>query len=220
VGLALTALPDVHAQQSVLDRTLQADVLGEPAVWLPEAVANGMLATRIAFAGRVPLIFEAAPPVADQAGAPRTRVVLTGQTVRSALDVLIGADARYSWEERAGVIVIRPSASVNDANDVLNLAVGEVNWDDVPALEALSRIGTLVNATGAAPELAAPIVDTRPVSVHLGAGTLLDVLVSVAQAHGALFWSTPDVTKAFAPGSLAFQTFDGRGASVAVTTGR
>ena len=60
----------------------------------------------------------------------------------------------------------------------------------------------------------------RPVSVHLGAGTLLDVLVSVAQAHGALFWSTPDVTKAFAPGSLAFQTFDGRGASVAVTTGR
>ena len=54
----------------------------------------------------------------------------------------------------------------------------------------------------------------------MGAGTLLDVLVSVAQAHGALFWSTPDVTKAFAPGSLAFQTFDGRGASVAVTTGR
>ena len=47
--------------------------------------------------------------------------VLSGMSVRAALDRLMVLDTSYRWEERDGVAVIRPAAAWTDPNNALNL---------------------------------------------------------------------------------------------------
>jgi hypothetical protein len=214
--IATWSLPVVGQQQPTLDRVLQTDMFGEAAVWMPGAVDSGILATRVAFAGRVPVVFEAAPDTGRDTGATPTRLMLAGHTVAEALDALVASDARYGWREVDGVLVIRPTAAADDRSDPLNIAIANVTWEDVTTLEALRRIGVLISGTPIEPKIGAPLVDGRRVSINVQTGTVLDVVVAIARAHGALLWTSPDLAQSYGAGSasLGVQTFDGRGAGI------
>ena len=182
-------------------------------VWTPDGIANGTLAWRLAQTAHAPLVFEAIPTDIRDPAVVSQRVDLTGKTVRDALDVLTGLDARYRWEEQDGVIVIRPASLWQDANDPLNQPVIGIAWDDIRVEEVLTRVMTIID--GAAEALPAAIA-TPPISIRLDTGTILDVLVAAARADGGVMWSLPDGSSQ--PGhagfSLGFKTFDGQGAGL------
>ena len=200
------------AQQAVLDRLIAPDALGDPVVWVPLSIDNGLFASRIAMAGQVPLVFEALPVALPSAVGP-TRVVLTGKTVREALDLFVANDSRYTWTEVNGVIVVRPLAAISDSSDPLNASIANVTWSDITVPQALSGVATLLAGGTTPPQPNETPFDDRLFSVAVGSGSLLDVLVEAARAHGALVWSVPDTTQH--PGhaglSVSVSTFTGRG---------
>ena len=209
------------AQQPVLDRTLGVDALGDPVIWVPSSIDNGLFASRIAMAGQVPLMFEAMPVSLPSVISP-TRVALTGKTVREALDLLVANDPRYTWSEANGVIVVRPLAAISDSSDPLNAPIANVAWSDITVPQALSGVATLLAGGTTPSEPNEARFDDRVFSVAVGSGSLLDVLVDAARAHGALVWSVPDTTQH--PGhaglSVGVSTFTGRGLGADVEPGQ
>jgi hypothetical protein len=207
------------AQQSVLDRTLTTDALGEPVVWLPTSIDNGIFALRIATASQVPLVFEAAP-IPTIAPAGQQRLVLTGKTVRAALDLLVAADARYTWSETNGVIVVRPLVALTDASNPFNAAIANVVWDNVSVPQAMDGVASSMAGGTTPPEPRETPFDDHLFSVTVPSGSVLDVLIECARAHGALIWTTPDPTGEHNATGLSIRvtTFDGRslGADVPV----
>lgn len=171
VGVIVTLLSvsPAIAQTSVLDRTLSIDALGNPVVWLPGSIGDGTFASRIAMSGQLPLIFEPSPlPTTSPAGAQR--LDLTGKTVREALDLFVAADARYTWTEVNGVIVIRPLAAMTDAADSLNAAVTNVVWDTISAAQALAGIVGLISGQSPPPPPTDFSVDESRVFHHRPGG--------------------------------------------------
>jgi hypothetical protein len=198
------------AQTAVTERVLGPDALGDPVVWLPASIDNGTFAARVAMAARVPLIFEAA---GFASSAPSQRVTLMGKTVRESLDAWVAADARYTWSEVNGVLVIRPLAAVSDPHDPLNQPITNVTWSNISVPQALNGVIALFSGFTAQPGVTDAPFDNEVFSVAVPSGTVLDVLVEAARAHGSLIWSTPDTTqRSGQPGfSVGVATFSGRG---------
>jgi len=211
----------VDAQESVLDRRIKAGTPGAAAVWLPDAVANGMFAWRIADCARVPLVFEAPPLDYRDPAIVAQRFDLDGLTVREALDSLVAQDQRYRWETRDGVVVIRPNQIIADAGDALNQRIVGVRRERVGLEEVLTRATAAVVGREVSPMLP-PATARQEFALDVPTGTVLDLLVAAARAHGRVMWLTPDAARG--PGqsgfSLGFRTFADAAAGVPGTTAR
>jgi len=180
-----------------------------------------MFPTRIAMAAHVPLVFEAAV-LPMPAPATLQRLTLTGKTVREVLDLLVAADPWYAWSDVNGVIVIRTLAAVTNTTDPLNAPVSNIVWDHVSVPQALNGMVALLSGAPAAPVPSETPFDEAVFSVAVPAGSVLDVLIESARAHGALLWSTPDTTqRADHSGlSVGVATFSGRGIGADVPPGQ
>ena len=198
-----------HAQDSVLDRRIKADAPGAAVVWLPDSITNGMLAWRISASAGVPVIFEASaldyrdPAIAAQ------RFDLEGFSVRKALDFLVAQDPRYRWEERDGVVIIRPIDLLADPGDAFNQRIAGVRGDRVRLEDVLAAVGR----TGVSAVL--PVAnDTQAFALDAPSGTVLDLLAAAARAHGGVMWSLPDAARGPDQSrfSIGFKTFAGAGA--------
>jgi hypothetical protein len=202
----------VMAQTSVLDRSLEPDVLGEPVLWVPESIHTGLFAQRVAQAARIPIVFEAVADRGQPQNRPLQRVTLTGVTVRDALEMLVAADPRYHWVESDGVIVVRPAAASTDIENPLNQPVRNVGWDQIVAENAMNRVmAILYGDDPSLPPSAPPFADERTFTVHVESGSVLQVLIATARAHGELMWMVPDTTQGSGRFSLGFRTFEGKG---------
>lgn len=209
VGLSSVA----DAQESVLDRRITADAPGAAVVWLPDAISNGMFAWRIAKSADVPLVFEASPRDYRDPAIVAQRLDLDGLTVRQALDALVAQDPRYRWEDRDGIVVIRPIGMQADPGDVLNQRVAGVREDRVRLEEVLARVTAAVVGTGARPALPVAMA-SQAFPLDAPSGTVLNLLTAAARAHGRVMWITPDGTRGPDQGavSIGFRTFAGAGA--------
>jgi hypothetical protein len=194
-----------HAQDSVLDRRIKADAPGAAVVWLPDSITNGMLAWRISASAGVPLIFEASPLDYRDPAIAAQRFDLLGLSVREALDFLVAQDPRYRWEERDGIVIIRPIGLLADPGDALNQRIAGARGDRVRLDDVLSRVTAAVRRTGVAPVTPAAI-DPQEFALDTPGGTVLDLLAAAARAHGGVMWSA-----AF---SIGFKTFAAAGAIV------
>ena len=203
-----------HAQDSVLDRPIKADAPGAAVVWLPDSITNGMLAWRISASGGVPVIFEASaldyrdPAIAAQ------RFDLEGFSVREALDFLVAQDPRYRWEERDGIVVIRPIGVLADAGDAFNQRIAGMRGDRVRLEDVLAKVTAAVRRTGVTAVLPAAN-DTQAFALDAPSGTVLDLLAAAARAHGGVMWSAPEAARGPDQSgfSIGFTTFAGAGAA-------
>jgi hypothetical protein len=207
------------AQQGVLERRIQADTPAAAVVWAPDGVANGMFAWRIAQTAAAPVIFEAWPLHYRDPSIVAERIDLAGHTVREALDLLVAQDPQYRWEERDGVIIIRPAALSSNPDDALNQPIAAVRADHVRAQDVL--VGVMAAITGVSMDVQGT-GDARRFSLDVPSGTVLDLLAATARAHGTMMWSVPDGARA--PGqegfSLGFKTFAGGGAGLIAPVAR
>ena len=204
--LGLSSFAD--AQESVLDRRIKPGTPGAAVVWLPDAVSSGMFAWRIAESAGVPLVFEASPLDYRDPTIVAQRFDLDGLTVREALDALVAQDPRYQWQQRDGVIVIRPSGVLADAGDALNQRVVGVRGERVSLEEVLARATAAVVGRGVSPTVS-PATAGREFPLDAPSGTVLDLLAAAARAHGRVMWLTPDAARGTDQDgfSLGFRTF-------------
>jgi hypothetical protein len=198
----------IDAQESVLDRRIKAGTPGAAAVWLPDAVANGMFAWRIADCAGVPLVFEAPPLDYRDPAIVAQRFDLDGLTVREALDALVAHDERYRWETRDGVVVIRPSQIIADAGDALNQRIVGVRAERIGLEDVRTKATAAVAGRGVSPTLP-PATARQEFALDASSGTVLDLLVAAARAHGRVMWLTPDAARGPDQSgfSLGFRTF-------------
>jgi hypothetical protein len=199
-------------QESGLDRRIKAEAPGAAVVWLPDGISGGMFAWRIAESAGIPLVFEASPFDYRDPAVIARHVDLAGLTVREALDILVAEDPRYRWEDRDGIIVIRPLGLSNNPDNALNQRVSRVRGDRLHLEDLLARVTAAAHASSAPPTPRAAL-DLREFRVDVSSGTVLDVLVAAARAHGGVMWSVPDVARGPDQGgfSLGFMTFAGAG---------
>ena len=201
----------LQAQAPAADRIIETAgrwSADEPVLDLVLAVARG---------ARVPMLLETAP---IQERTSTGRVELRGKTVRAALDALVAADGRYEWEERAGVLVIRPRDQRTDPRNPLNEVVPPVAWRDVTAKEVVGRVSRLIyrqpeSALQPGPENRLDSGDRRTFDVITVRPTaILEVVVAAARAHGELIWSFPydedDPLLELGGYAFGFRTFDPR----------
>ena len=201
-GLCVAA----RAQESNVARVINADAPGAAVVWLPDGISSGMFAWRIAECAGVPLIFEASPFDYRDPATVAERFDLAGLTVREALDVLTAHDPRYAWEERTGIIVIRPSSLAANAEDILNRPIAAVTGSRVDLNGVLARVtGSSSGQSGSV----RPAIDSKVFAIDAPNGTILDVLISAARAHGGVMWTMPDAVRGPEKGafSLGYRVF-------------
>jgi hypothetical protein len=205
----------VDAQESVLDRRIKASTPGAAVVWLPDAVSSGMFAWRIAESAGVPLVFEASPADYRDPTIVAQRFDLDGLTVREALDALVAQDPRYQWQQRDGVIVIRPIGVLADAGDALNQRLVGLRGERVNLEDVLARATAAVVGRGMSPTLA-PATARQEFALDAPSGTVLDLLAAAARAHGRVMWLMPDAARGPDQSgfSLGFRTFADASAAV------
>lgn len=214
MAFMFTLSSTADAQQSVLARRIKMDAPGAAVVWLPDGIANGMFAWRIAESAGVPLVFEPSPFDYRDPSIASHRLDLDGLTVRDALDVLVAQDPRYRWEERDGVIVIRPIDVIADPTDALNHRIAGVRGERRTLHDVLARVTEAVRSIGAAPAVPAT-ADSRAFGLEAPGGTVLDLLSAAARAHGSVMWSAPGWVRGAdqAGFGISFKTFAGGGRS-------
>jgi len=203
------------AQDHVLDRRIESDAPGATVVWVPDGMATGTFAWRVAQTAGVPLIFEASPLQYRDPAIIAERLDLAGRTVREALDTLVAQDARYRWEERDGVIVIRPGGLWSNPDDALNQPMPGLYGDALHAQDVLIGVMTAMVGTHTSLSTSATL-DSKRFSLDVPSGTVLDILVAAARGHGGLMWSMPDGARGpdQAGFSLGFDTFAGGGTGI------
>lgn len=117
--------------------------------------------------------------------------ILTGLTVGDVLNQLISADPRYWWFEQDGVIVVRPVQAWADREHFLHRTVASFSVLDEHIGGALDTVSTALGpyrtSRGSPHALRTPEAN-RPISVQLGATSILNALTAVVRAHGAALW--------------------------------
>jgi len=203
------------AQESVLARRIKADAPGAAVVWLPDGIADGMFAWRIAESAGVPLVFEASSlNYRDPAIVPQ-RLDLDGLTVREALDALVAQDSRYRWEAQDAIVIIRPIGLLSDPFDALNQRIVGLQGNRVRLDDVLARVTAAVRGTSV-PPVGRAAVDSHEFALDAPGGSVLDLLAAAARAHGAVMWSAPGGARGPDQNgvSIGFRTFAGAGAVV------
>jgi hypothetical protein len=166
--------------QSILDRRVKARQDGT--LLVARSVSDYAIESLAAAAG-VPMGIERIAPL-DVLPSGR-EVTITGLSLRAALDVLIGFDPRYAWQEMNGVIVVRPVSAWGNPSHPLFRAVGSLQLTNVKAKRAIDTVASLLGVL----ESNTSFPDSKAISLDLPPGTILDVLNGIARAHGALVWS-------------------------------
>jgi hypothetical protein len=118
------------------------------------------------------------------------RTNLRGLTVPEALNRLVQSDARYRWEERNGVFVIRPLDAWSDRGHFLHRTIS-VAFTDRNVGGALSALLTAIGPTrhiGEPRTYNTPDMN-RQFSVALNTTSVLDGLNAIVRTHGRLKWS-------------------------------
>lgn len=200
IWLAVSAV----AQQPLTDRTLSALGREDAGFFVHSQLTQShfrFLVAMIARSARLPIGFEevAAEPQAYDGNLARVseenRTRLIGLTVRRALDLLVTADRRYMWEERDGVILIRPIAAWNDPTHYLTRPTGVIEVksqrpvDIVKQLyerQGLSIIWGSGGLIGDPPSVEHDV--NLRISLSTGGRTILDTLNAVVVGHGGLGW--------------------------------
>jgi hypothetical protein len=182
---------------SVLDRIVAAQPNGGPFVFAPPIKDwSDQSVLGVGSAADIVVGFEAAPevehllgPMTDARKAQidsRRRISLAGKTVREALDTVVAIDPRYRWVDIHRVPVVRPWASWVDPNHLLNKVVGAVEWPETNLTKALFDVATLMTGTVPMPAMTA----NRPpfFRVQTGPIAIMELLNTVALAHGHAYW--------------------------------
>jgi hypothetical protein len=149
------------------------------------------LLSRLARVGAIPFGFEAdATAPRPTTGAAVEAHDVIAHTLREGLDGFVRMDPRYEWRNVAGVLVIRTRLAWTTPGGVPSLPVGAIDWRDVDVIDAFNRIADLLYPDAPHPPFEGLAVSrTRLLTVHLGQGTMLDLLNAVARADGQLGWS-------------------------------
>lgn len=192
------------AQQPLPDRTLAALGREDAGFFVHSDITQShfrFLVAMVARSARVPIGFEevAAEPQAYDGNLARvseeSRTRLIGLTVRRALDLLVAADPRYMWQERDGVILIRPIVAWNDPTHYLMRPTGVIDVkiqrpvDIVKQLYERQGSSTIWGAGGIIgdPPSVEHDVNLR-ISLSTHGRTILDTLNAVVVGHGGLGW--------------------------------
>jgi hypothetical protein len=125
------------------------------------------------------------PPVA----ATDNRIdVLTGMSMREAMDYVVALMPEYSWKAIDGVAIVRPKAAWNNPTSPLNAPTNAFSAANVP-------LNDVVHMLLDAASLAVPHEDVpkhrpidRSITVAFPGGTMLEALNAVARAHGNTQW--------------------------------
>jgi hypothetical protein len=136
-------------------------------------------------------------PLVDFARPPEQVVVLSGLTIREALDKLVAANPRFRWSESDGMIVARIASNGGSLTDRRLPQFVVVNASPRAAMEALvkalapDRAGFGIMGMGrpaAGREGAPPTREGKDVSLSLDKPTVLAVLNALSRDNGALSW--------------------------------
>jgi hypothetical protein len=165
---------------SILDRQVKARPDGQ--LLVAHSVSDYGIEA-LADAAGVPMGIERLEPL-DVPQSVR-EVTITGLSLRAALDVLIGFDPRYAWQEMNGVTVIRPVAAWGNPLHPLFRPVESIQLTNVKPKRAIDAVASLLGV--AEPNTSFP--DSKDISLDLPPGTILDLLNGIARAHGRLVWS-------------------------------
>ena len=173
--------PAVHGSEAtILERIVGGDRRGAP---IRVDTVNGQVAVNLANAAGVPVGFESLPAV-EPVRWLSEGVVLSRQTLRQALDVLVALDPRYEWRDMDGMIAIRPAEAWLSSDNPLFRLVRNLHLHDVPASTVIAAFGVAV--TGAS--LPNTLPDSRTFSVDVAQGTVFELLNAISRSHGEISW--------------------------------
>ena len=152
----------------------------------------GQIASALAIATGTPFGVEFLPGECenDRSG---ERLLVEGRTIAAVLDDLVARDPRYRWEERDGVILMRPAAAWNDRTHFLEERMDSFVHDDLTSAYAWRLVQHVIRGetNWKPPSLVASDVDAVRglFEVHLDQRpSVLDVLSEIARVHGHLLW--------------------------------
>lgn len=118
-------------------------------------------------------------------------VALRGLTVEEALNRLIEIDPRYRWQERDGVIVIRPASAWQNAGHFLHRTIEAFELEDrnVPDAQGALRVTFGEPPSPGLSGLGNKSPDAgKTFSLALGPTPAIDLLNAVVRTHGRLHW--------------------------------
>jgi hypothetical protein len=227
VSIGLGAM-SLAAQERLSDRTLSALGREDAGFFVHANITQShfrFIVAMIARSARVPIGLEevAAEPQAYDGNLARvpeeSRTPLIGLTVHQALDRLVAADPRYRWQERDGVILIRPIDAWNDPRHYLLRPRGVLDVKGQRPVDIVKQVyewqGLAIN-WGAGGMIGDPRSVEHDVNSRISlselAPTILDTLNAVIVRHGGLGWL---IEYARGPAELANScvrliTFDGK----------
>ena len=173
--------------QDALERKVGTDANGHPVRFTAFPRDLGPLSGVVS----VPMGAETLPP--SRPGSSLASVVLTGLTLREALDGIVRRDPRYEWRNVDGVIVFRPADAWNQsaghtrgtASPPLSQAIPEVRLGETSTQLAANLVAALLGAPHSSPLL---FSDTSRLVINAETGTIFDLLNVIAKAHGNLVW--------------------------------
>jgi hypothetical protein len=120
-------------------------------------------------------------------------LLVEGRTIAVILDDLVARDPRYRWEERNGVVLVRPAPAWNDVTHFLEERVDSFVHDDLTSAYAWRLVQHAIRGEtdSKPPSLRASDVDSVRglIKVHRDQSpSILDVLSELARVHGHLLW--------------------------------
>lgn len=207
IWIFLSAL--IYARPSLADRIVQPLGLEDAEVFVQPEISQShfrFIVIMLARSTRAPIGFEEVAQESQTYDGNQARVatgkrtVLIGLTVGQALDALVAADARYTWREQDGMLLIRPVDAWNQKANFLNEPVGGIEERQQRPIAIVRRLYdrrglSIVSSSGGV--IGNPTARTsdldQGISVALPSPTVLDVLNAVVKSHGQLSWMVASV---------------------------
>jgi hypothetical protein len=122
---------------------------------------------------------------------PLEEVPLQGKTIEEALNLFVEIDPRYQWQERDGVIMMRPVRAWRDPKHHLHGPLQPIEFENRTMSGAMRWLRPIVGGTTRldVPDLAMQTPQGwYEFSVKLPPVSALEALNAVAKAHGNLHW--------------------------------
>jgi len=130
--------------------------------------------------------------------------ILSGQTLRAALNLVVEAVPEYEWHAVDGVVVIRPRGAASIEAHPLLQQVGALEAPDIVAQQALSVACAWLGTPGLM-----RLSDRRRFSMSFAGGRLIDLLNEAVRQHGSLTWVLHHTPGATPPVGLSFLNGNG-----------
>jgi hypothetical protein len=177
--LLLTASAPAFAQ-AILERVVGPSLVNGFPLHLAGSV--NLVVADMSRSTEVPMGLETPVPAPMIQG--QSRPVLTGLTLRAALDLLVETAPEYEWHAVDGVVVIRPRGAASVDAHPLHQAVDALVASDIVAQQALSVACAWLGAPAGV-----RLHDRRHFSVSFAGGRLIELLNEAVRQHGSLVWT-------------------------------